>query len=437
MTSTKQTNASLRRLQLFGFVSILSMVGVFVAWTYYSDINGAVIASATIEAESYSKKVQHREGGNVLKILVKDGDIAQAGQDLVVLDPTEVKAQVGITQGQRDEFLIKKARLEAQRDLSDQIVLPEEISARAEEPGLAATIAGQQKLLQSTLGTLAGKQDQYNAQIGQLGDQIKGYDAQLVGNKKQLSLIAEETASLRKLLAQGLLPATRVMSMDREAARISGDQGQLEASRAGAQSKIAEINVLMLQSKEEVRNQALTELRDTESKLVDLQGQLITVQSRLSHMTVKAPITGTVYQLAVHTEGGVIAPNETLMMILPQNDDLVLQAAVTPNDIAHIRVGQPAEIRFNSFDARTTPQIMAEVTQVAADTTKPDVSRGEQQPYYSIRLVISAKELEKLGEKKLKPGMSAEAFIQTESRSPFSYLIKPLLQQWSHAMRES
>ena len=437
MTSTKQTNASLRRLQLFGFVSIFSMVGVFVAWTYYSDINGAVIASATIEAESYSKKVQHREGGNVLKILVKDGDIAQAGQDLVVLDPTEVKAQVGITQGQRDEFLIKKARLEAQRDLSDQIILPQEISARAEELSLAATIAGQQKLLQSTLGTLAGKQDQYNAQIGQLGDQIKGYDAQLVGNKKQLSLIAEETSSLRKLLAQGLLPASRVMSMDREAARISGDQGQLEASRAGAQSKIAEINVLMLQSKEEVRNQALTELRDTESKLVDLQGQLITVQSRLSHMTVKAPITGTVYQLAVHTEGGVIAPNETLMMILPQNDDLVLQAAVTPNDIAHVRVGQSAEIRFNSFDARTTPQIMAEVTQVAADTTKPDVARGEQQPYYSIRLVISAKELEKLGEKKLKPGMSAEAFIQTESRSPFSYLIKPLLQQWSHAMRES
>ena len=193
----------------------------------------------------------------------------------------------------------------------------------------------------------------------------------------------------------------------------------------------------MLQSKEEVRNQALTELRDTESKLVDLQGQLIAVQSRLAHMTVKAPITGTIYQLAVHTEGGVIAPNETLMMILPQNDDLVLQATVTPNDISHVHVGQPAEIRFNSFDSRTTPQILAEVTQVAADTTKPDVSRGEQQPYYSIRLVISAKELEKLGQNKLKPGMSAEAFIQTESRSPFSYLIKPLIQQWSHAMRES
>ena len=437
MATENRTNNSLRRLQLLGFGSIVSMFAVLGAWTYYSDINGAVIASATIEAESYSKKVQHRDGGNVLRIMVKDGDVVQAGQDLVALDPTEVKAQLGITQGQLDEFLIKKARLEAQRDLSDKMELPSELILRAQDEKLAATIAGQQKLLQSTLGTLAGKQDQYDAQIGQLGDQIRGYEAQMVGDKKQLSLIGEETDSLRKLQAQGLVPATRVMSMDREAARISGDQGQLEANRAGAQSKIAEIKVLMLQSKEEVRNQALTELRDTESKLVELQGQQVTVESRLGHMTVKAPITGTVYQLTVHTEGGVIAPNETLIMILPQNDDLVLQAAVTPNDISHVHVGQPAEIIFNSFDTRTTPRISAEVTQVAADTTKPDVTRGEQQPYYSIRLTISAKEIEKLGQNKLKPGMGAEAFIQTESRSPFSYLIKPLIQQWSHAMRES
>ena len=261
MAGDNKTNNSLRRLQLFGFSSTFSMVAVFAAWTYYSDINGAVIASATIEAESYSKKVQHREGGNVLRIMVKDGDVVQAGQDLVVLDPTEVEAQLGITQGQRDEFLIKKARLEAQRDLSDQMVLSPELSSRAQDQKLADTIAGQHKLLLSTLDTLTGKQDQYNAQIGQLGDQIKGYEAQLESNKTQLALIKEETDSLRKLQAQGLVPATRVMSMDREAARISGDQGQLEASRAGAQSKIAEIKVLMLQSREEVRNQVEADRR--------------------------------------------------------------------------------------------------------------------------------------------------------------------------------
>ncbi len=434
-----KTERSLRRLQLLGFVSIASMVGVFGAWSWFSDINGAVIAPATIQAESYSKKVQHREGGNVLKIAVRDGDVVQEGQDLVILDPAEAKAQLGIIQGQLNEYLIRRARLEAQRDGHSGIVLPPELKDSASDVRIAAVVAGQERLLQSTLESAGGKQDQYKAQIGQLQEQIKGFEAQLIGDQKQMDLVATEVEGLRKLEKQGLVPATRVMAMDREAARLQGDQGLLTANKAGAEAKISETNLLVLQVQEGVRNQALTDLRDTEGKLVELQGQKLTYQSRLEHLTVKAPITGTVYQLSVHTEGGVIAPGETLMMILPQNDDLVLQAAVSPNDISHIHVGQPAEIVFTSFDNRVTPKISAEVTQVAADTTRPDPAKGDAntQPYYVVRLTIAAKELAKLGNNKLKPGMGAEAFIQTESRTPFSYFIKPLVQQWSHAMRES
>ncbi|MDE2384418.1 MAG: HlyD family type I secretion periplasmic adaptor subunit [Alphaproteobacteria bacterium] len=437
--ATVNTSKSLRRLQFAGFAAIVSMVAVFGVWSWAADINGAVIAPATIQAESYSKKVQHREGGNVLKIMVHDGDVVQEGQDLIELDPTEIKANLGIINGQLDEYLIKRARLEAQRDGRATLELPEELKARADDAHIIEVVAGQQKLLQSTLDTASAKAEQYKVQAGQLEDQIKGLEAQIEGDKKQLDLIAQETDSLRKLQQQGLVPATRVMAMDREAARIGGDQGQLSANIASSQSKISETKLQILQVQEEVRNQALTDLRDTESKLVELQGQKLASQSRLEHLTIKAPITGTVYQLSVHTEGGVIAPNEPLMMILPQNDDLVLQAAVSPNDISHVQVGQPAEIMFTAFDTRVTPKIAAEVTQVAADTTRPDPSKGEAagQPYYAIRLTIPAKELAKLGSNKLKPGMAAEAFIQTESRSPFSYLIKPLVQQWSHAMRES
>jgi len=317
--------------------------------------------------------------------------------------------------------------------------LPAEISARSADADMAEIIGGQQKLLQSTLETANGKREQYQAQIGQLDDQIKGIEAQLLGDKKQLELLANETDGLKKLQAQGLVPATRIMQMDRESARISGDEGQLQASKASAQSKISEIKLLGLQVQEELRNQALTDLRDTESKIVELQGRQVAAQSRLAHLTIKAPITGTVYQLSVHTEGGVIAANEPLMMILPEHDDLVLQAQVSPNDISHITLGQHAEVVFNGFDTRVTPRISAEVTQVAADTTRAETSRSDQpsQPYYAIRLTIPADEIAKLGANKLKPGMAAEAFIQTESRSPFSYLIKPLVQQWSHAMRES
>jgi HlyD family secretion protein len=433
------TDKSLRRLLLAGLAAIASMVGVFVAWTWFADINGAVIAPATIEVESYSKKVQHREGGNVLKILVKDGDVVQEGQELVVLDPAEIKAQLGIIESQLNEFLVKRARLEAQRDGRSDIALPQELQAKASTGHLADIVAGQQRLLQSTLEAANGKQEQYRVQVGQLQEQMNGFDAQLEGDKKQLDLIAEETTGLRKLQLQGLVPATRVMAMDRETARIGGDQGLLTSNKAGAAAKISEIKLQILQVQEELRNQALTELRDTEGKLVEFQGQKLTYESRLEHLTVKAPATGTVYQLSVHTEGGVIGPGEALMMILPQNDDLVLQAAVSPNDISHIHVGQPAEIVFTAFDTKVTPKISAEVTQVAANTTRPEAGRADAnaQPFYAIRLAIPVKELAKLGNNKLKPGMGAEAFIQTEARSPFSYFIKPLVQQWSHAMRES
>lgn len=428
------TDKSLRSTQIFGFVSFVVMLAAFGAWTGLAELNGAVIAPATIMAESYSKRVQHREGGNVLRILVSDGEVVQAGQDLVLLDPTETKAELGIIDAQLLEMLVKKSRLEAQRDGIAELTLPQVIKARLTEPSLIEIVAGQTRLLKSIEDTATSKKSQLNEQIGQLNDQISGLESQLDAGRRQLELIKKETDGLRKLQTQGLVAASKVMAMDREMARLEGEQGQLQASIGSAQAKIGETKLQIIQVDEEIRNQALNELRDADSKIAEFQGRRISSQARLAHTTIKAPITGTIYQLSIHTEGGVVAPGETIMMIVPQGDDLVLQAQVTPNDISHIHVGQSAHVKFNSFNARVTPDVFAEVTQVAADTTRAD---AQSPPFYAIKLTISAKELEKLGVNKLKPGMSAEAFIETESRSPFSYLVKPLVDQFSHAMRES
>jgi HlyD family secretion protein len=428
------TNRSMRSAQLFGFASVLAMVGLFGGWTVFSELNGAVIAPATIVAESYSKKVQHREGGNILRILVKDGEVVQAGQDMVLLDPTETRAELSIINNQLSELLLKKARLDAQRDGKNELIVPLSLQGKEAEPFIAEILAGQQRLLTSVENTVISKKSQLSEQIGQLADQIKGYEAQIDAGLRQLVLIKTETDSLRKLQKQGLLPLSRVMSMERETARLDGVQGQLAANKSGSETKIGEIKLQIIQVEEEARNQALNELRDTETKISELEGRRVASGAKLAHLSIKAPITGTIYQLNIHTEGGVVAPGETLMMIVPQGDDLVLQAQIAPNDISHVHVGQPAHIRFNSFSARVTPEISAEVTQVAADTSRTD---AQTPPFYAVRLVISAKELEKLGDNKLRPGMSAEAFIQTEARSPFSYLVKPLVDQFSHAMRES
>jgi HlyD family secretion protein len=428
------TKRSMRNTLLMGYTSIALVVGIFGGWAALTDINGAVIASATIVVESYSKRVQHRDGGLVSKIMVKDGDRVTEGQPLVVLDPTDAKAELAVIDVTLDELQIKRARLEAQRDNSGDMKLPPALEAKRNDEKTAAIVSGQLKLLQSTAESVKGKKEQLGQQIAQLNEQISGIDAQMVSKKDQSALIKQELAGLKKLEAKGLVPKSRILGMEREQSRLSGEDGELRASKAAAQSRIGEVELRSLQLEEDVRTEALTELRDTEAKIGELVERRVALSSRVNRTTINAPITGTVYQLAVHTEGGVIAGGDTLMLIVPEGDDLVLQAQVSPNDIDQVQPGQAAQVRFPSFNARLTPEIFAEVQQVAADISRAD---AQSPPFYAVRLVISAKELAKLGDNRLKPGMNAEAFIQTGARSPLSYLLKPLTDQFARALRET
>lgn len=428
------TKRSMRNTLLMGYTAIALLVGVFGGWAAMSDINGAVIASATIVVESYSKRVQHRDGGLVSKIMVKDGDRVTEGQPLVVLDPTDAKAELAVIDVTLDELRIKRARLEAQRDDSVEMILPATLEAKRSDNKIAAIVSGQLKLLQSTSESVKGKKEQLGQQIDQLKEQISGIDAQMVSKKDQSALIKQELSGLKKLEAKGLVPKSRILSMEREQSRLAGEDGELRASKASAQSRIGEVELRSLQLLEDVRTEALTELRDTEAKIGELVERRVSLSSRVNRTTINAPITGTVYQLAVHTEGGVIAGGDTLMLIVPEGDDLVLQAQVSPNDIDQVQPGQLAQVRFPSFNARLTPEIFAEVQQVAADISRADANSP---PFYAVRLIISAKELAKLGDNRLKPGMNAEAFIQTGARSPLSYLLKPLTDQFARALRET
>ncbi|NMD07725.1 MAG: HlyD family type I secretion periplasmic adaptor subunit, partial [Phyllobacteriaceae bacterium] len=424
------TKRSTRRTLFAGHLSLLAMVGVLGGWAYSAKLNGAVIAPATIVVESYSKKVQHQQGGIVARILVKDGDRVERGQDLIVLDTTDTKAELTILEGLLDELKIRRARLEAQRDGMAQLVVPESIIARAKDSNLAAIIAGQQKLLSSSSESPKGKVDQLIQQVDQLSEQIKGIDAQIVSQSTQSRLIAEELNSLKVLQDKGLVPNSRVLSVQREAARLKGAKAELSSSRASSEARIGEVKLRIIQIEEDRRTEALTDLRDTESKIAELEEKRVSASARLARTSIKAPITGSIYQLAIHTEGGVIGPGETLMLIVPEGDDLVLQAQVAPNDIDQVIAGQSAQVRFPGFNARVTPEVSAVVTQVGADVTRVDVNSP---PFYAVRLTISAAELKLIGDNKLKPGMAAEAFIQTEASSPLKYLMKPLMDQISHA----
>jgi HlyD family secretion protein len=432
MTSLNTTK-SLRRFQIAGYVSVFLAVGVLGGWSAFASIHGAVIAPATIVVESNTKRIQHRDGGIVDAILVKDGDHVEAGQDLVVLDSTDNVAELGIIDSVLSEELAKRARLEAERDEAAEVMFPEQLTSRQNDPDIAKLMIGQQKLFAAKRATIQGKVEQLKQQIGQIDEQVQGILAQADAKERQIKLIGEELVGLLDLQAKGLVPNTRVLAMQRERARLEGERGELIATKASAESRVGEVKLQILQIREETLSETLAQLRETEARIAELNERRVSIKTRLERTTIRAPISGAVYQLSVHTVGGVITPAETLMLIVPESDDLVLQAQVPPSQIDRVTLGQTARVRFSAFDTRVTPEIGAEVTHVAADVSRVDANSP---PFYMVQLKIPATELALLGDNRLRPGMPAEAFIQTGARTPLSYMVKPLFDQIAHSWRE-
>jgi HlyD family secretion protein len=427
------TDQSLRRFQIIGFVSIFTIFGVVGAWSAVFNIRGAVVAPSVITAETNDKKIQHKEGGIVRQILVKDGDHVVKDQELVILDDTDTRAELGIVSALINELVTKRARIEAQRDGLKQIVFPADILARQNDPVIAKIMQGQITLFEARQASISGKLEQMQKQIDQLQEEISGVNAQLKSTEDQIALISSELEGLRKLEKQGLVQVSRVLAMEREKARLSGQRGDLIANRARAEGQIGEIRVKIIQIQEEDRAQYLTELRDVEAKLAEYQERQVAASSRLERTIIRAPQAGTVYQTTVHTVGGVIAPGEPIMLLLPEGDDLILQAQVNPQDIDQVRQGQEAYVRFPALRDRFTPELKADVINVAANVTQVD---AKTPPFYAVRLKLRPHEVENLGKHNLKPGMPAEAFIQTTDRTPLSYLLKPLSDQLAHTWIE-
>lgn len=427
------TENSLRRFQIAGYASIFLMIGVAGGWAAIANINGAVIAPATVIVESNTKRVQSRDGGIVREILAKDGDRVQEGQTLAIFDDTETKAELAIIDALLDEALAKSARLEAERDDLPEVVFPEELLSRKGDRIVDKLIVSQQKYFAARMATVRGKVDQLRQQIAQISKQIAGINSQIDSKQSQADYIAEELVGLTTLKEKGLVSNSRYLAMQRERARLEGESGELAATRAGAETKIGEVKLVILQTKEEALSQTLGELRETEARIAELRQRKIAAAAKLERTIVKSPIAGDVYQLAVHTEGGVIGPGENLMLVVPQGMDLVLQAQVMPQNIDQVSVGQKARVRLTAFNARVTPEIGAEVTHVAADVSQ---TNAQTPPFYMVTLKIPKDQLALLEGQKLKPGMQAEAFIQTGARSPLSFLIKPLRDQIEHAWRE-
>lgn len=409
------------------FVTIFVVVGIG-GWATFTEISGAVVSSGTVVVESNIKQVQHREGGIVRQINVKDGDLVESGDLLLSLDDTVTRANLAVITKQLRELTAQELRLEAERDELRAISWPEE---RIE--GLGDIERGQQLLLEARQNSKEGRKNQLEEQIRQFNKQSEGLEAQVTAKDSEIALIKEELADLDGLLNKQLVSKSRVSALRREQARLSGEYGDLIAQIARTKEAISERQIQILQIEESYRAEVLEQLQEARSRIAQLEEQKIAAEDELTRVDIVAPRNGYVHQLSVHTIGGVVAPGETVMQIVPREDQLIIEAQVQPVDIDQLAPGQEARIRFPSFDQRTTPELNARLLTVAADLTQ-DERTGLS--YYTAKLVIDDDELEKLGSQTLVPGMPVETFLQTGERTVLSYLVKPVTDQIAHAMRE-
>lgn len=428
--------SGVRKYILAAFVTIFCLLGGVVAWATMTEIAGAVIASGTIVVEGNSKQVQHQEGGIVREVFVKNGDLVNAGDLLIQLDDTVTKANLAIVTKQLDSLYAQETRLVAEQDGDTELAFTKQDSSRANVDrweSIDKINKSQERLFYARRNSLIGQKQQLEEQIIQFEKQIEGLNSQSEAKNIELGYLDDELDDLGGLLSQQLVSASRVIALKRDHAKLTGEVGDLTAQVAQAKQAISERNIQILQLDEDFLASVLQQLQETRSQISQLEEQKIAALDQLTRIDIRASRKGVIHNLNVHTIGQVIQAAEITMLIVPQDDQLIVEAQIQPVNIDQVKIDQTATIRLPSFDQRTTPELKATVSNISADLLQ-DANTGLS--YYVTRLVIPNQELQKLGNKNLVPGMPVEAFIKTNDRSVISYLTKPITDQIQHAMRE-
>jgi len=434
MSSEPKNRWHLGRFLFVGYFALFLLVGGIGGWAAAARISGAVIAHGAFEVEGNRQVIQHPTGGVIEEINARDGDEVFEGEVIIRLDGQSLVSELGIVEGQWFEILARKSRLSAERDGLTEIVFDPELLSRAgSSPVIAGMMAAQEQQFEARRKLQSEERQQLEEQKTQISRQIDGLEALQAATKSQIELLSTEISGQEELLRQGLTQVTRVLTPQRELARLQGAEGQVVATIAENRGKIAETEVERVRLDSENREKAISELRDLEFREIELRERRYDLLDRIEKLDLRAPVSGIVYGSTADTLRGVIRPAEPVMYIVPKDIPLIVRARIEPIHIDQVYVGQEASLRFSAFDARTTPEVTGHVKSISADTYEDPNTR---QRYYKTEIIVDAKMREKLGNLVLLPGMPVEAFIQTEERSPLNFLIKPFATYFNRAFRE-
>lgn len=419
---------SIRSRVVVAFLLAAALIAGCGSWAVRAQLSGAVIAHGKVVVKRQLKQMQHRDGGIVGAILVENGDEVQAGDVVIRLDPTQTRAELGVIKSQLLEYCGRRARLIAERDGEQNISFA---AGYQFAPESAAIADGEMRLFAENRALHEAQRDQLTFQVRQYEEQVRGLEAQKKSNAAERAILAGEFERIRQLVGRRLIETAKVRSVERDLAKVDGKSGEIAADIARVKGQISETRLKLIELDKKTRAQAQKEVRDLEAKIAVLSERKAAAEDKLSRMELRAPISGTVTDLAIHTVSGVISPGQTMLSIVPKGE-LIVEARVPPVDIDQIAPGQRIRLRFSAFNMRTTPEIEGVVSVVGAAAT---TDRASGQSYYLTTIVIADKRKD-LDGRHLVPGMPVEAFFETKQRTALSYLVKPFTDQMMRSFRE-
>jgi HlyD family secretion protein len=412
---------------------LIVSVAVAGSWATLVPLSGAVVLPGTLVVESSIKKIQHPTGGVVAEIPVQDGMHVNAGTLLARLDETQVRASQQLVADQLDQVRARIARLIGERDGLSEIQLPEQLADRLSDSGVAHLVTSETALFNARAAARQGNKDLYQSNIRQFEEQIDGLNAEIESKSTQLNLIATELTGVQELYAKGLVPLARMTTLQRDSARLEGERAELTATIAGTRAKIGQARLQIAQIDQDFRSQVMKDLREAQDKEAELSERNVAAKDQLNRTDIRAPTSGIVHQLAVHTIGGVVRPGDVIMEIVPDSDDLEIEGHLPPDEIDQVTRGQPAYLRFSTLDRRTMPEVRGTVTYVSAGLSHDEQNRAS---FYTVKIDLPSGERHHLGDMTLVSGMPVEIFLQTGSRTMLSYLLKPITDQFHRTFNE-
>ena len=412
-------NTSMESAKKIGLSLIALVFGVFGLWASLAPLDGAAFAPGTVTVKSYKKTVQHLEGGIVSDILVQNGDLVESGQPLLVLDATQSRASLEMANSEHIALKTTEARLIAERDGLDEVNFSSNLS-RADDR-VREEIAAQTEIFTARKTAHEGRRDILKQRVEALQNQVVGMEALREAKQILAQSYLDELSDTRTLLARGFSEKTLLRQAERNYAAASGEAAELTANIAATEVQIGETQLQILQQDSEFQNEVVTQLGEVQTRLKDVDERITALRDVVSRTTVVAPDSGKVNGMQVHTVGGVISSGAAIAEIVPENDELVLEASVNPIDIDRVSVGQEARIRFSTFGSRA-PTIFGTVLSISADSI---INEMTGVPFYLARVEVNPEGMENLGDLALMPGMPAEVYINTGSRTLLQYLFKP------------